>query len=214
MLKKCLLFSCILLISSQLAAKDEISRLRRENQQLRERIIQLEQRLSGIRQWLGSATLNREEVSHSSRENRLLFSLKEFSRRGNNLAMEALNTADAFRKFLADAQIGPARKAQILLQLEELEKHARIFSALSIPGTDTAGNCRVLALNHELQAVVVSAGTGTGVMPGMILHRTGNPELKLRVIATRFDGALAEVVTGSIADFPPGTPLSALIIKK
>lgn len=213
MLKKSLLLTAILLIAVTLHADTELDRLRRENRQLREQVIKLEQRLAGLRQWLGHTTLDREEVKHSSRESRLLFSLKEFSRRGNILAMASAGTAEEFRKLLTDMPLGPARKAQLLLRIEEMERAAGSFSALSMPGNDSVNRCRVLAFDQELQVVVISAGSGNGVMPGMIFHRTDKPDLKLRVIATRFDGSLAEVISGTANEFLPGTPLSAVLIK-
>ena len=213
MLKKSLLLITILLVSGTLRAEDELARLRRENRQLRDQVIKLEQRLAGLRQWLGHTTLDREDVKHSTRESRLLFSLKEFSRRGNILVMAAASTGDEFRKLLADMPLGPARKAQLQLRIEELERAARSFSALSFPGHDTIRNCRVLAFDPELQVVVISAGTGNGVMPGMVFHRADDPKLKLRVIATRFDGSLAEVISGSANDFLPGSQLSAVIVR-
>ena len=212
-LKKSLLLATVIMSACALRAEDEISRLRRENRQLREQVIKLEQRLAGLRQWLGHTTLDREDVKHSSRESRLLFSLKEFSRRGNILAMAAADTGDEFKKLLADMPLGPARKAQLQLRIEELERAAGSFSALSFPGSNTVNRCRVLAFDPQLQAVVISAGAGNGVMPGMLFHRTDKPDLKLRVIATRFDGSLAEVVSGEANDFLPGTPLSAVTVK-
>ena len=168
-------------------------RLQQENQQLRSRIIALESELAAIRQWLGGMTVDPLDISAGAREKRALLALKEFSRRGNALVLESAAVADEFRQVIAALPAGPARKAQLQLQIDALENAARKFSALSIPGNDTIRSCRVLAVNRELRVAVISAGSSEGVVPGMVFHPSGRENIRLRVISVRYEGALAEI---------------------
>jgi hypothetical protein len=191
-------------------AQDELSRLRRENRHLREQNIRLEKQLADIRLWLGGVTLDSQDAAAAARERRALLALKEFSRRGNKLAVDAVTAGDEFRKLLPGIPLGPARQAQLQLLLDALDESARKFSALSIPGTETVRSCRVLAVNRELQAAVISIGSGAGVMPGMIFHAVGNPDLQLQVNSVRFEGALVCIIRGDFAQIVPGMELSAV----
>ena len=140
----------------------------------------------------------------------MLLVLEELARRGNGLSMAALTVSDECRKLLQEMPLGPARKAQVELRLDELEKAAWIFAGLAIPGNSDVGNCRVLAVDRDLNVAVISAGAGAGVFPGMVFTAKQNGQLKLRVLATRFEGAVAEIISGKPHEFRPGLEMTAL----
>lgn len=188
----------------------ETDRLRRENQELRRKLLVAERELAGYRMYLGNVSFDHNKLTPADRERRLLLLLEELAKRGNNLSMSALTVSDECRKLLKELPLGPARKAQIELRLDELEKSAWVFAGLAIPGSSDAGSCRILAVDRELKAVVVSAGTGDGVFPGMIFRAKHNPNLKLRILGTRMEGAVAEIVSGLPHEFRPGLEMSAL----
>ncbi len=188
--------------------------LLQENQQLRSRIIALESELAAIRQWLGGMAVDPLDVSAGAREKRALLALKEFSRRGNALVLESAAVADEFRRVIAALPAGPARKAQLQLQIDALENAARKFSALSIPGNDTIQSCRVLAVNRELRVAVISAGSNEGVVPGMVFHPAGSKSIRLRVTAVRYEGALAEIISGDLSGIVPGMSVTAVTERK
>ena len=54
-----------------------------------------------------------------------------------------------------------------------------------------------------------AAGAGAGVFPGMIFYVKNDPQLKFRVIGTRFEGAVAELADGNWSDVVPGMEVSA-----
>ena len=190
--------------------ESEVERLERENRELREKLAQAERELAGYRQWLADLALDHTQMELSERERRVLLMLEELARRGNALSMKALSVRDECRRLLVELPLGPARKAQIELRLDELERAAMGFAALTIPGNSDIGSCRVLAADRDLKVVVISIGAGAGVFPGMIFHATQNPRLQLRVIGTRFDGSVAEIVSGEVHEFTPGMEMSAL----
>ncbi len=193
----------------QATPESEAGRLRRENQQLRKKLLARENELVNYRIWLASLGIDYRKSSVSDREKRLLYTLDEISRRGNLLSMAALTVSDECRKLLAELPLGPARKAQIKIRLDELDRAAGKFAGLTIPGDAQAGSCRILALNNDLQVVILSAGAGAGVFPGMVFHVKNNPQLKFRVTGTRFEGAVAELIEGDWQDIVPGMEVSA-----
>ncbi|MBR2345651.1 MAG: hypothetical protein IKA71_07720 [Lentisphaeria bacterium] len=193
-----------------LCAQDEVTRLRSENRQLRENNIRLEQELAAVKLWLSGVAQDQLNRDAAERERRVLLALKEFSRRGNKLVIDAVTAGEEFRRLLSGVPLGPARKAQLQLLIDALDDSARKFSALSIPGTETVESCRVLAVNRELQVAVISVGSGAGVMPGMVFHAVKDPEVRLQVNLVRHEGALAYLLEGDFTKVVPGMELSAL----
>jgi hypothetical protein len=192
------------------APDSEIERLRRENRELRENLLKSERELAGYRMWLGNIAFDHTQMTFPERETRLLALLEEVSRRGNALSMSALSVREECLKLIAELPLGPARKAQVELRLDELERASMDFASLTIPKSSDIGSCRILAVDHQLKVVVISAGSGNGVFPGLIFTAAKNKNLKLRVIGTRFEGAVTEIISGEVRDFTPGMEMSAL----
>lgn len=206
-------FLLLLLLGAALhaaAPETEIARLRRENRELRGKLLQTEERLNAYRLWLGNVTLDQEAMAVGERERRALLVLEELARRGNSLSMAALAVRDECRKLIAEMPVGPARKAQMELRLDELTRAAGEFAALTIPGDSHAGSARILAIDRDLKVAVISAGAGAGVFPGMIFRAKERPQVRLRVVGTRFEGAVAELIAGNWQDVVPGMEVSAL----
>ncbi|MBE6357641.1 MAG: hypothetical protein E7057_00150 [Lentisphaerae bacterium] len=188
----------------------EIIRLERENRELKEKLLRTERELDGFRMWLGNIAFDHTRMIVSDRERQVLLVMEELARRGNGLSMAALAVSDECRKLLSELPLGPARKAQVELRLGELEKAAMNFAGLTIPDNSDAGSCRVLAVNRDLKVAVISAGSNRGVFPGMIFSSKQNPSLKLRVIGTRLEGSVAEIISGEPHAFSAGMEMSAL----
>ena len=191
------------------ASESEYDRLRRENRELRKKLLAGEREIANYRIWLASLGIDYRKSSVQDREKRLLHTLEELAKRGNALSMAALTVSDECRKLISELPLGPARKTRIELRLDELERAAGALAGLTIPDDAQAGSCRVLAVDNTLQAVVLSAGAGAGVFPGMVFHAKNRPELKFRVIGARFEGSVAELIEGKWQDVVPGMEMSA-----
>lgn len=191
-------------------ADDELSKLRSANRELRDKLIKAEKELADYRLWLANVAFDHDRMQHSDREKRQLILLEELSRRSNALSMSALAVGDECRRLLSELPVGPVRKAQVELRLEELETRAGELAGLTIPGNSEISSCRVLAVDPELQVAVISAGSSKGVFPGMVFHVKSKPQLKLKIIGTRPEGAAGEIISGKAGDFVPGMELSAL----
>jgi hypothetical protein len=189
--------------------EEEYRRLQLENRELRDKLVKLENELADYRLWLGKMTVDHRS-SAGADDKRLLLVMKELSKRGNNLSLAALMIGDECKKLLQELPVGPARKAQVELRLDELDKAAGAFAGLTVPSDASVSNCRVLAVNHELKVAVISAGGLSGVFPGMVFRAKNNPSLRVMVIGVRLEGAVVEPVSGDWRELVPGTELSAL----
>ncbi|MBQ4329236.1 MAG: hypothetical protein IJC27_05875 [Lentisphaeria bacterium] len=208
------LFTILIILILGAAAKaetpeSEYDRLRRENRELRKKLLAGENEIKNYRIWLASLGIDFRKSDAGEREKRLLYILEELAKRGNILSMSALTVSDECRKLLAELPVGPAKKTRIELRLDELERAAAALAGLTIPNDAQAGSCRILAVDNGLQAVVLSAGAGAGVFPGMVFHAKSKPELKFRVIGARFEGSVAELAEGNWQDVVPGMEMSA-----
>ena len=74
--------------------------------------------------------------------------------------------------------------------------------------------CRILAVNRELDIIVLSAGTNSGIAPGMVFYADNDSGIRLRVIGVRVEGAAAELLSGEWKDVIPGMSVSALKVEK
>ena len=216
MIKRFLLlavFALTLLQSLIVLGNDELSRLRRDNSDLRSKVISMEKELFFYRQYLAGIAVDRSNMSSKTREQRVLNTLDELSQRGNLLVLSAAAVADEIKLYWNLIEIDPVKKARLQLRLDELEKAAFRFTSLSIPGEDSIKKCRVLAVNRELDIIVLSAGANSGVAPGMVFYAVGDSNIRLKIIGVRLEGAAAELISGEWKDVVPGMSVSALKVE-
>jgi hypothetical protein len=96
------------------------------------------------------------------------------------------------------------------LKIDEVLSASRKFSAVSKWDLEASpvSKCRVLAVNHELNFVVLPVGYTHGVFNGLILYvpgkTAGAKPIVLRVFTTRSNVAAARVVEGDIRTLSPG----------
>ncbi len=196
-----------------LLGNDELSRLRRDNSDLRNKVISMEKELYLYRQYLSGIAVDRNNMNDKNREQRALNALDELSKRGNLLVLSAAAVAEEVKSYWNLIEIDPVKKARLQLHLDELEKAVFRFTALSIPGDDSIKKCRVLAVNRELDMVVLSAGANSGVAPGMVFYASGDSNIRLKIIGVRLEGAAAELISGEWKDIVPGMSVSALKVE-
>lgn len=195
-------------------ADSDNTRLIRENRELREKLLQAEKELAEYRMYFANLSVDHLKKNNSEREQRAFYLLDELIKRGNALSISALAVGGECRKLLNDFPLGPARKAQIELRIEELERSAGLFAGLSLPDNSSVGSCRILAVERNLKVIVLSAGAGAGIFPGMVFTAKKDPLLKFKVIGTRVEGAVAEIISGDINNIVPGIEVSALQQRK
>lgn len=215
MIRRCFILFMILLVSgggvlSAPPSETDYQKLLKKNRELREKLVKAENELANYRLWFANMGVEARNKDHVDREKRLLMILNEMAKRGNNLSLSALMIGDECRKLLREMPVGPARKAQIELRLDELEKAAGSFAGMAVPSDSGVANCRILSVSYDLKVAVISAGASAGVFPGMVFRAKNNPSLRVIVIGTRFEGAVVELISGEWHDLVPGTEFSAL----
>ena len=210
----CLLsFFCCSLWSSE---KNELAKLRMENRRLRLELDRLRGKLSEkendllkFRHWLAASSDAGKIMTVSERERQLTGILKEIVARSNRLLVHISGVDMIFRDLLKELPVGPARQARLLLQLEQLERYALQLSTLAgvfeeRNNQQVLENVRVVAVNRELDTVILSTGSVHGVFPGLLFQSKRGGFLRLRVISVRPWVCAAVPVGGSAENFTPG----------
>lgn len=193
----------------------ENRRLRLELDRLRKELTTRDKEILQFRLWAAGVTDAGKLADVSEREMRQAAILKEFVKRSSRLAVESSDILRTFRGLVKEFPIGPARQARLLLQMEDLERAA--MGVVSITGAaenekdpGAFRNARIVAVNRELETVVLSAGAVHGVFPGLIYQCERDPSLRLRVISVRPWVSAAAPVSGTAAALTPGMPFTPL----
>ncbi len=156
-----------------------------------------------------------------AREDRLVEAIGEITKSGRELAVLAVEFRDETDAVLKQLPAGSLEAARLRLKGDELLNASRKFSAMAgwELARKTVDRCRILAVNHDLGAVVLPVGAAQGVFNGLIFHVPGKspaePAVSLRVVSTRALTAAAVVTDGDIRALSPGaeavTDLQTLI---
>jgi len=156
-----------------------------------------------------------------AREDRLVEAIGEITKSGRELAVLAVEFRDETDAVLNQLPAGSLEAARLRLKGDELLNASRKFSAMAgwELARKTVDRCRILAVNHDLGAVVLPVGAAQGVFNGLIFHVPGKspaePAVSLRVVSTRALTAAAVVTDGDIRALSPGaeavTDLQTLI---
>lgn len=192
---------------------EELARLRRENAELREQLLKARAKLRDQSLFLAAAADEGEFSSPKEREARLLTRLSVLCSDGEKLAIKAAEAVSELRGILRELHLDTARRAQVQLTLDELERQAGIFAALvSDPAADPAEifrSCRVLAVNSELGILLMDIGFRQGAFVGLTLRGGDGSKLKIRLEDVRSGVSAALVIEGSLADVVPGMVFNA-----
>lgn len=151
-----------------------------------------------------AATLaGREKHIVGKREEQLLEMLAGVSENGRRLAHQTIEFCDQVESLVKIFPLGKVQSAELALKLEGLRDHARRFWDLTNPSSEPKVNrCRLLAVEEDLQIVVLPVGSAHGVFCG--LNFFIGKKAGLRVIAARPYLSAAVVTDGSIRDLAPG----------
>ncbi|NOY74180.1 MAG: hypothetical protein GXP32_00095 [Kiritimatiellaeota bacterium] len=138
---------------------------------------------------------------------KLLESLSKLEKSGKNLVSTSTEFCDFVDNALNKKVLTDLDKARLRFSLEKLKTAAELFYSLAGPEIKTGffRSCRVLALNDELQLVVLNAGSTSGVRNGLNLRSSGSKnKILLRVVDVRPYVSGAIVVEGDIGVLAPG----------
>ena len=158
---------------------------------------------------------NKKILSQDEREKQLVALLDSLSSASSSLAVESSELAKEINAIISESAIPPARAAALRLKAQSVTMLAGKVAVLTeIPRQNhrkILTNCRIVAVNRELNIVAIEAGVRHGVFNGMIFHTLpGEPYAELRITATREDVSGAIVVKGSINQLGTGMRVSAV----
>ena len=196
------------------AEESEVERLRRENAELRARLLEERTRARDQALFLAAVADLGEFSSSKEREALLLTRLSVLCRDGETLAVKSAEAVAEMRRILRDLPVDTARRARLQLLLDDLERQAGIFAALiADPPRDPAAAlrvCRVLAVNPELGILLVDIGFRQGAFVGLVLRGgSGDRKVDIRLEDVRSGVSAAAVMKGSLSDVMPGMVFNA-----
>ena len=196
--------------------RTEVSKLKMENRRLHAELDRLRKQLTAkdndllkFRHFLAATAEAGKVMTASERERQLTDSLKEIVARSNRLLVHISGVETIFRDLLKELPVGPARQARLLLQLEQMERYALQLSTIAgvfeeRDSRQVLENVRVVAVNRELDTVILSSGSVHGVFPGLMFQSKRDGLLRLRVISVRPWVCAAVPIGVSAEPFTPG----------
>ena len=213
-MKKSFILALTILCAAAFADdKAELERLRRENTELKAKLLEVRTRMRDQALFLAAVADEGEFTSSKEREARLLTRLSQFCRDGEKLVLKSKELADEMRALLREIPLDAARKARCRLMLDELERVAGSFAAtIDDPAADPAESfrsCRVLEVNRELGLVLLDIGYRQGAFVGLLLRGGPDKKLLLRLEDVRSGVAAATVQAGELGQIVPGMEFSA-----
>lgn len=194
----------------------ELSKLKMENRRLHAEIDRLRKQLTEkdndllkFRHFLAATADAGKVMTVSDRERQLTGILKEIVKRSNRLLVHISGVDSIFRDLLKELPVGPARQARLLLQLEQMERYALQLSTIAgvfeeRDSRQVLENVRIVAVNRELDTVILSSGSVHGIFPGLMFQSKRDGRLRLRVISVRPWVCAAVPIGGNAEAFTPG----------
>jgi septal ring factor EnvC (AmiA/AmiB activator) len=138
------------------------------------------------------------------REGQLVKTLNDIFDQSRKLALQSVEFCDIVDSLLKQMPIGKIRQAEINLRADELKKGARKLTTLADLKFEQkpVDRCRILAVNKDLQVVVLPVGSVHGVFIGLNYYI--GKEVQLRIVTVRPFVSAAVPVKGNIERLAPG----------
>lgn len=139
------------------------------------------------------------------REGQLIRILNDIFDNTRKFALQSVEFCDLVDSLLKQMPIGKVRKAEINLRMEELKKGARNLNTMADLKIrqKPVDRCRILAVNKDLQVVVLPVGSVHGIFIGLIYY-TGKEKEALRIVSVRPFVSAAIPEKGNIESLTPG----------
>ncbi|MDD5729464.1 MAG: hypothetical protein PHV59_12970 [Victivallales bacterium] len=153
-----------------------------------------------------AATLASSKMETATyREGQLVKALADTFDSSRKLALKTVEFCDIVDALLKQMPIGKIRQAEFSLRAEELKKGARKLTTLADLELRQrpVNRCRILAVNKDLQVVVLPVGSVHGIFNGLNYY-VGKDTAQLRIIMVRPFVSAAVPVKGSIESLAPG----------
>lgn len=151
-----------------------------------------------------AATLaSREKNVVGKREEQSIEALAGISEDGRRLARQTIEFCDNVESLVKTFPMEKVQGAELALKLDDLRDGARKFWDQTNPSPEPKVNrCRLLAVEEDLQIVVLPVGSSHGVFCGLNFYIGKNTSLRVIVVRPYFSAAVVE--DGSIRDLAPG----------
>ena len=190
-------------------AADTFETLRKENSELRSKLLAQSRELKQMRLWLAGMISGEAELGKDADGVKTL-RLKTISEQGMNLVLKSDAVSKAFRAFLQQSKLNEATRINYILQLDELDAAARSFSGTVKSPDPEKLDMRVINIQTTLNIAVVSGGMDSGIFPGMILYPANlcDSELQFRVVSVRPGVCAVDLKAGSWSEVVPGMALT------
>ena len=188
---------------------DAMATLRKENSELRSKLLEQDKELARMRAWLAGIVSGEAELGKEA-DNVKLFRMKTVIDQGTQLALKSDSISKNFRRILQNSKIDEVTRINCILLLDELDAAARSFSGSVRSNESAVLDMRVIAVNSKLNIAVVSGGMSQGIFPGMLLYPANlkNRKLIFRVVSVRPGVCAADLQVGSWSEVIPGMALT------
>ena len=214
MLKKFSIITILLLLlNGQAAGEQSLSAfeaLQKENTALRSEIIRINAELTLMKEWLAGMVSAENELDKENAAALRLANMAKLQKSGMALALKADAVSKLFRKELNSGKYDEASRIKHCMILDELDEAARSFSSYAVKNENAQKELQIIAVDRKLQLAVLSGGSTSGIIPGMILFPKNLPDskLKLRVTSIRPEVCSADLREGEWNEVFPGMLLT------
>lgn len=191
--------------------RKEIIELKRQRNELERNILGMQKRLADL---FGKSEVVQE--ADSGADESLIRAQEAFGLTAVD-ASEALKEASFTLKTLLKEGMPQDDESRVRLiqkagELQEMSM--RLSAYVKSMHTDTIDKCRVIAIEHDLNVVVITAGYRQGVRKGLNFYGQDNKKLHLRAIELKDDLSLCEIITADVDHLILGTYVGAGQVKE
>jgi len=145
-----------------------------------------------------------EKINVTDREAELIASLNKITDKAKKLAVDTQQFCQYLDSVLDKLKIDKLERLRIKYRLDDLRNESEDISVMLSQKVleKRTDKCRILAINEQLQVVVLTAGSIHGIRNGLKLRLENDTILK--VIAVRPYVAAAMVIEGNLEELTPG----------
>lgn len=188
---------------------DALETLRKENSELRSKVLEQDRELARMRAWLADVISGEAELGKDADAIRKL-RLRTVIDKGTLLALKSDSVSKSFRTFLKQYKVDEVTRINCILLLDELDAAAQGFSGSVRGGDASTLDMRVISVNPKLNIAVVSGGMSSGIFVGMILYPANlrNSKLTFRVVSVRQGVCAVDLKEGDWSDVVSGMSLT------